>query len=702
MQRLLASVALLVLALPSAFLGQNAVAFKESFIQAAKADDFAKQQELVTKTAPDTVVAGFVDLETDWCAIAAAESSAQEAFKYLEQLATVASITPPRTDFLTKRVAWLRELTPEQKQAKVELYSMIGQAYARYSEAMKSRTESAAMELVPTYIEVLAKAQSATDHYWGSQACWYLADLNQVVPNWFETCYWFKKAIEVGSQGHSAAEIAKKNIDAQLRRAAETGKVKPELVDVNLDVEASKAKYKEALLNVPGSPTNPTGAGGTGTGTAAPANSAATPPGKVPTAHTLPPEWKEVPIKVSKLAAEPSYVIPSYAYNSHVLFWFGVGLKRGEAKVAAMLPGAPELENDGGKLFLHPDGKGKTKDPIRLKLSGKPEVHEFKNVKYLDGSTGTVWHTVLQLPSTFSMGGFDFNYGEEALVMYRGASVAKGKFGDAEITVHDVNGNGAFNDFGQDVLVSGKGKAIRVQPLSKYVSIDGLFFEMTIEANGRMMRLRPYDGPIAPLKLDWKGSSKPRALIAQSSGDDTTYFYNLMDAIDHPVWVIPGAHHFYEGFMGEGKLDKATTIHITRGRSGAFPVEVAKENVWKFGGAGDQGFTFIFNPTTEGNEMVIDGKTIKIFGAAGEGYERSLLGVPSGVVQVRKAKTTGPIVGSEKLKKPELADIRETRDYMHFPKTVRMKKTWSGDYEVKIEGEHPILGKITSDWIAGS
>jgi hypothetical protein len=691
--------AALLLGVASEAHGQNDSGFQSAFAAAVKADNFAEQQALVQNAKGDTVNNAFMSMEVEWCQASLVEEgrpAAEAVQRVLEALATVVSVTPPKSDFLLKRFAWLRDLGVEQKKAKVRLFNQVSATWPKYDQAQKSRSEAAARAIIPDYEAVLQLAMEAEDTYWATQACWYLAEIHGLIPEWYESIYWWKKAYEFSTQGHAAQELAKASLDVRARRAAETAKIKLELVDTNLSIAESKAKYQEALTNVVAAAPE----GGAAPPGGAARAAAAVPKGPLPNQHTGPREWRECEARIGKLAGDPPYPLPSFLANAPWNFWFGVILKRGEHRTAQMLPGAPDLENDGGKLFLHPEGKGKTKDPIRLKLGTKPEVSEFKNVKYLDGSTGTVWHTMMQAPTTYSILGFSFRRTDDMFIVFRGASVARAKLDDAEIVVHDINGNGTFNDFGMDVIAIGKGRNMKAQPLSKYVMVEGLFYELTIEPTGRVLRLKPYDGPIAPLRLEYVGKKRPRALIATGTGEDDAYYYDLVEAMDGPIWVIPGIHAFYEGFIAEGKGDRTQMIRITRGRSGTIPIEAGKENVWKMGGAGD-GFRFFFEARTEGNEVVIPAKSVGIIGGFGEGYERSTFEPVLPTVQFRKGKD-GPIVATEKMRRCETADLtaNNDNDLIWYPKTLTVKKSWTGDFMVRMEADYPPLGHIASDWIS--
>src|SRR5262249_9563541 len=111
---------------------------------------------------------------------------------------------------------------------------------------------------------------------------------------------------------------------------------------------------------------------------------------------------------------------------------------------------------------------------------------EFDDVKYADGSTGKVWHQILSRPLQINANGIALKLSAgDPYIAIRGASQAKGKVRGQDFAIYDCNGNGLFNDFGFDCVVTGSGKTQRVQPLSKYILIGDLLYELRVDPNGK-------------------------------------------------------------------------------------------------------------------------------------------------------------------------------------------------------------------------
>jgi hypothetical protein len=612
-----------------------------------------------------------------------------------------------RDTFPRDRWIWLQSLTKEQREAKLQLSRAVGEGDPLFGKAMKARTTAAAAAAIPTFEKVVAQAHAATDSFWEANACFYLAYLHEFQLKYFETCYYYKRGETIGrNAGYARQKIEDFQLSAKLKVAADKGRLKPEFINTEVSIEEAKTKYKEALEKGTAAAM---GGGGDDLGSDKPGSKKR---GSGSGKFKLPPpptdhkgasmEWKEDKgLRVKKVKNVENYWTTFVASNGDWWNWRFVQVERGQKVRFPFLPGKVELENDGGKFFLIREGKKKE----RLKLRSKPAVTEFKDVAYLDGSQGRVYQCLLLRPSSFKCMGYAMRGGGPIATIYaKGASNVTGKIRGVDFAIHDSTANGAFNDWGLDTIVIGKGKKAMMAPLSRYVNLNGLMYELKVNANGKTIRTKPWDGDMAPLKVNFKANMKPRSLIASGTGGDATYFINLLDAMDKPIWVVPGNHQFSHGYFAQGKGIKAKSIQIWKGRSGVQNVEVAQMNTWDFGGAGG-GFTFGFKTETrkkKGQEyVVIPAKNLKVYGAFGEEYGIFLTGHVLPEVSMRKGKD-GPIwLQKKKMRKPETADYNKDFSLIWVAKTLEVKKASAGDYSVMMEADYPPLGKIVSSWQAG-
>ena len=421
--------------------------------------------------------------------------------------------------------------------------------------------------------------------------------------------------------------------------------------------------------------------------------------------------WAEVSgLKVAKLKKWPIIDTTYFRANAHWAFWDFMQVQREQAMPVRVLPLSDTvLENRKGKLILHPGGKGKGKED-RLKLGPKAKLREFKKVAYDDGSSGKLWHEMMVRPNRYQLNGFTMGGSSELItVLYRGGTMVTGKVRDVKFEIHDANGNGKFNDWGMDYLIFGKGKKAQCRVVSKYVEFGGLMYEFGIEAKGKTVRTKPYTGPVAPLKFDYKSGIKPSAMLARANlVEDQNYFHDLMLCRDKPQWVVPGSRIFMEGYIAKGKGPKRQTIWIQRGRSVAFTVTAGMLNTWKMGGAGEGGFVFDANATVEKSgggtkQIVILGSDVKIYGSFGELYASITTGyvTPEVRVSVGKASTRATI--KKKMRPPERVDVTKNSNNMFCPKTLELKKNFrDSDYRFKLSTDYKPLGHIESDWIIGN
>ena len=686
------------------------VSFMTAFSAAVKKDDFALLNQLVRDN-KKLVWDAFLYYEVEWCVQSTKEGDkdkevAETMSMVAEQLATMHRVAN-KDGTLVARWRWLRSLTPEQKKARIESRKAILKGDPLYRAASKSRTEAAVKEAIPHFKLAMEEAAKATDVYGEALACFYLADLYEIATQFYEACYYARKAELLGrNAGHATEAINKWRLDVKIRNLADKGRLKPDLIDTELPLAESLAAYKKKLeegVAVAGAENGGGGAGGKASGKAARSAVSGMPP--PPTNHSGSMEWVETKdFKIKKQKEGANFFSTYFLSNGDWQNWVAVQVKKGEKTRFPFLPGDVEIENDSGKLFLlRKDGK-KTKRE-RLKVKVKPKVQTFKNVVYRDGTKRTLYMLLMVRPSTFKVMGYDLrDSGEIKTLLAKGASTLRGKLRGEDFAIHDSNANGSFNDWGIDTVIIGKGKRARIEPLSKYVVLKGLMYEMKVDASGRVIRTKPWDGDMAPLKVEFKAGMPVKALVASGTSADATYFINLLEATKRPIWVVPGRMRFVHGYLASGKGLKAKTIHITRGRSGTFPVEVGRMNIWKLGGAGD-GFTFQFKTETrrdKGQEYVIvPGKEIKVLGAFGEEYSRFYPGHVLPAVSFRKGKD-GPIwLSKREMRRPERADYENDMAAIYFPRNLKVKKTVPGAYSVKMECDYQPLGHIESKWITG-
>jgi hypothetical protein len=696
--------ALLLLLLPliSGFsLGQKVNSGQELlslFRKAVVEDNFGDMKSLVEANR-DHVDNAFFQQEIQWCANSVNDSAAEaaaQAMLVLERFAQMHKLYGARSAWLENRVAWLGRLTPEQRKAKVDVWNLNSDAYSAYDRVIKTRTT----EHVPAALELYAKlhdaAVVATDDYWIANACLATGKVCELQPDWFAATYWFKRGASYASKGsHAAEKIASMNMEGSIKTSATTGKLRSELINVDLPLEESRKTYDAAIA----SGVSPEGATDPAVSEALKGMPPA--PNKFPAGTDM--GWVDhTGFQVGYLKSEPNWEPPYVTAGNHWMYWPGVELEKGATKETPLLPGATSMENDRGDIIIHPGGKGKGK-PIELKLKDRPSIAEFKNISYLDGSKGTIHHFIMRRPSSFNfMGGSYRTSGTATVILVRGASYVKGNLLGSPIEVHDTSGNGSFNDFGMDTVLIGKGKDLKIRPLSKYVELGGLLYEFKVDANGLGIKTKAYDGPLAAIKFDYKANKKPISMIMQGASAESNYMVNLMEALDKPIWVVPTQFKFYSGYFAEGSGEKRITITVSTGRSGMVDVQAGSLETISMGGTG-KGFSLECKPETRVEKgeasIFIPGTSIQVFGSGGEEYSKLMYGPVIPEVQIRKG-AEGKSSIREKMRPRDRSQLDVGTST--FPADFMIDKPWKGEFQVKLVADYAPLGKMESEWISGS
>ena len=667
-------------------------AFRNQFRQAVADDDYGLMQGLVISNR-EKVVRVFRDLESDWCSHSLVEGAGAATWKILEQLALIHKLKN-RDDTCVDRASWLKTLTPEQKQAKVDLWKLLGQGDPLYKQAKSKPTDANVQAAEPVFRELGVKAAEAGDRFWEASAYYYLALLADLNVRYLDSAYWYLKAMGAAREGPGSKWAQEYNLDSLLRSACEKGRLSEKFLDASVPFEKAEEVYKENETKALAGPLE-LGGGGTGEVSAETVELFKDMPPQ-PNRHTEEVTWSEHDgFEVRPDPRTATMPMPFFGANPDWWFWPAVQVAKDAKAPFTLLPGGYELESDGGKLTLVKEGER----PQRLKLkSGKPDLQIFKRVGYLDGTTGDVGLLLMEQPTTFKLNGIGLRFkGDLATVRARGATTARGKVRGMDLAIFDANANGAFNDYGQDAVIIGKGKTASVHPLSRYITIDGRMYEFKVDANGQKARTRPYDGPVAPLKFDFVANETPRYMLAQGAGEDATYFIDLMLAAEKPIWVRPGIYSFFSGEISSGTGRKAQAMRVSKGRSGTLSIEPGKMNIWKMGAAGETGFTFGFDAEVKERdaEIIIPGNKVKIYDCFGAEYETLSFGPPLPLVQVRKGED-GPVVVRGEMRPPDDSVIAEATTNVFYPKPLKLKKQFQGPAVITLEADYEPLGKITS------
>jgi hypothetical protein len=187
------------------------------------------------------------------------------------------------------------------------------------------------------------------------------------------------------------------------------------------------------------------------------------------------------------------------------------------------------------------------------------------------------------------------------------SGVMQGKVRGTIVSFIDRNGNGRYNDLGQDAYAIGSDRGAAY--LSDVINIGDTLYEVEVSENGATVKTQPYTGPtgrlIVPAPKDVKGD-----LIAAvfTKGASSFNFAGASKGI-----VVPaGEYTFASGHIERG----GESVAMSKGEMAKVTVPEGGEFTVSWGGPVSG---FIPNPTVaDGKARVVP--TFELFGSAGEAY----------------------------------------------------------------------------------
>jgi hypothetical protein len=181
--------------------------------------------------------------------------------------------------------------------------------------------------------------------------------------------------------------------------------------------------------------------------------------------------------------------------------------------------------------------------------------------------------------------------------------------GSTLITIIDRNGNGRWNDVGEDAMVIGRGNAACY--LSRSVFIAGELWALEVDADGAEIRLASYDGPTARLDMTTGFSSSARLVSAIVMSIDGSHSFDLAP-FDAPIDVPAGSYEIVAGRIGLGQQ----SVKVGAGRAEPITLAAGAERTFDWGGPVAAEFDY----RRQGDEVVFHPDAIWYYGAAGEQY----------------------------------------------------------------------------------
>ncbi len=689
------------------------VEVSQSFAKAVAEDDFATMKTLILKHRAIMRYV-YVDSESQYFSAVAnnAEKDKSDRGNVMMKMAQLANLEL-KDGWYMDRWQWARAQDAVFAAKSVKIYEVYDRGDREFVKARAERTGDLWAKATKEFVALDAAATEAKDPVFAFFANWYLAECHLGQFNYFESVYAAKKAIDWAREAKLTPMADKEDLKGLMGKAARnaTPEIDPTKVDVRLSVEEAKTKYfgPSAPKPAPGGD-KPAPAGDKpapeGGDKPAPAGPEKKPDPKGAGKEVVPPEpnkhggksdWVEIDKTKVVQVGEKGFLTPYPSSNNNPLRWQSVRIAPGGDSKLLCLPGDHKFINDKGKFLLDPDGDGKAA-PEKLKLGAKPELVKFPKRDLGDGVFGDVTLRMMEMPTSYKLMGFDSKENPEkdgsTILFSCGMSVST-KFEGFDVTIYDDNADGFFNSWGDDTMVVTKGPQKRIQPLSKIAYVGDLLYEVDLDAAGKKIRFRPYEGPIALVKLDYGTGPAATFLTVKGAGDKSSVAFNLVDARDKWMWVPPGEYQFAYGYMAFGaEGDKRDTIQIVTGRSKPIYLKEGEKTVWKMGGA-DTGYQYRWKASKSADVLTLKGRDLEVYGIGGERYEWFMPGVLRPHVRARLGEK-GAVFHDKQMARIDEGALRTDGGLRWFPKDVEIKLTGKGDVFLQLEEDYSKLGKITS------
>ncbi|MCP3918468.1 MAG: hypothetical protein GY711_23225 [bacterium] len=209
-------------------------------------------------------------------------------------------------------------------------------------------------------------------------------------------------------------------------------------------------------------------------------------------------------------------------------------------------------------------------------------------------------------------------------------SVMSGRLSGRQVRLIDRNGNGRYDDFGQDAIVIGAGTAASF--LSRVINLGGDLFNFDVSADGRRVTIDGFEGETASIDVHDRFRGKANLIAAVFADGELSF--NAADA--RRMLVPAGEYKFISGFARGG----AETVHIGTGQMTTLELPAGADVKLEWGGPVRAEFDY----TVHGNQLTVR-PNVNFYGSFGEEYYTFQPNARSPKVIV-KDKATGRVVQS--------------------------------------------------------
>ncbi|MEX1025858.1 MAG: hypothetical protein WD226_12365 [Planctomycetota bacterium] len=186
-------------------------------------------------------------------------------------------------------------------------------------------------------------------------------------------------------------------------------------------------------------------------------------------------------------------------------------------------------------------------------------------------------------------------------------SVQQGTVEGTKVSLIDMNGNGRYDDFGQDAYLVGNSSNAAF--LSRVVNLGGNLYEFTPNALGTEVTTKPFTGETVMLDATSEFEGKGKVVNAVFRDGDLSF--NVADEAKG-MKIPAGTYRFEHGYVTKGSST------VTIGTGNMEPIELAPgaEHVVEWGAP--IGGEFSYNQT--GTKVTVNAD-FRFFGKLGEEYK---------------------------------------------------------------------------------
>lgn len=248
--------------------------------------------------------------------------------------------------------------------------------------------------------------------------------------------------------------------------------------------------------------------------------------------------------------------------------------------------------------------------------------------------------TGLMVFRTKSEGGADRSYAvrlsSDGTWSYSASGAMVGQLAGERIQLIDQNNNGRFNDFGEDAMIVGRGKAACF--LSRVANVKGQLYSIDVSADGTRVEATPFAGETGSLDLASELETKARmrsVVLKSASGDLSFEVSRATEAFELPV----GEYTVHSGQVALGKGH----AELKTGRMKQVSVASGETTTLAWGGPVEAEFIF----HRSGDEITIGPREIWYYGRSGEEYS-NFMPLGSSPTFIIKDKLTGEVLVNAK------------------------------------------------------